>query len=145
MGINLQDLIGGSITDGVAKIISLFKVDPTVALDKQTEVQEIVLKMQSDASAALAQQLHDQSLIDQTEAASPDKYTSRARPSILYICGLAFLSNYVVGPFATWIAGLCGHPIQYPTLDISTMQPVMLGLLGLTAGHVYENVKGVGQ
>jgi hypothetical protein len=142
MAIDIQSLIGGSIADGVGKIISLFKVDPTVALQKQTELQEIQLKMQSDAAAAYAAQLQAQANIDQTEAASTDKYTSRARPTILWVCGCAFASNYVVAPFATWIAALSGHPIQYPVLDLSTMQPVMLGMLGLAGYHAYEKVKG---
>lgn len=143
MGLNVQDLIGGSITDGVAKIISLFKVDPTVALTKQVELEEIKLKMASDASAQIAEEIQGQLDINKAEAASGDKFTSRARPLILYICAAAMASNFVIGPFFTWIAAMNGQPnIHYPQLDWATMEPVLLGMLGLTAGHVYENVKG---
>src|SRR5579862_4163330 len=135
MGLNIQELIGGSITDGVAKIIQLFKVDPTVALEKQTEVEEIKLKMASDAAAQVAQEIEGQLEINKAEASSTDKFTSRARPLILYICGAAMASNFVIGPFFTWIAGMLGHPeIHYPQLDWATMEPVLLGMLGLTAG-----------
>jgi hypothetical protein len=142
MAFNWQDLIGGSIADGVAKIVGLFKIDPTIALEKQTELEEIRLKMTEEAANAVAQQIAGQLEIDKTEAGSSDKFTSRARPLILYICGFAMASNFIISPFATWFAALCGHAIVYPTLDMSVMMPVLLGMLGLTAGHVYENIQG---
>ena len=142
MGFDLQSLIGGSITDGIAKIISLFKIDPTVALEKNVEIQEIQLKMVSDAAAAASVQVEGQLAINQAEAQSADKFTSRARPLILYICGFALASNFIVSPFATWISGMMGYKIIYPTLDMSVMMPVLLGMLGLAGAHVYENTQG---
>jgi hypothetical protein len=143
MALNLQDLIGGSIVDGVAKIIQLFKVDPTVALEKQTELQEIQLKMTADAAAAAAAQVQAQLEINKAEASSGDKFTSRWRPAIGWICGLAMFSNFVASPFFTWAAHLLGRPdLTYPTLDMSVMMPVLLGMLGLAGAHVYENTQG---
>jgi hypothetical protein len=144
MAIDWTSLIGGSITEGVAKIVSLFKIDPTVALEKQTELEEIKLKIIADAAAQVSAQVQGQLDINKVEASSSDTYTSRARPTILYICAAALASNFVVGPFFTWFAAMFGHPtVHYPQLDWSTMEPVLLGMLGLTAGHVYENVKGI--
>jgi uncharacterized membrane protein len=141
MSLNIQDLIGGSITEGVAKIISLFKVDPTIAMEKQVELQEIALKMTADAAVAVAAQVQGQIDTNVAEAKSGDKYTARWRPTVGYICGAALASNYVIGPFCTWISGLAGHPnVSYPTLDLSVMTPILLGMLGLAGAHAYENV-----
>jgi hypothetical protein len=143
MAINWESLIGGSITDGVAKIISLFKVDPTIALEKAAEIEEIKLKMSSEAANAIAQQVQGQLEINKAEAESEDKFTSRWRPLCGYICAFALANNFIIAPFLTWISTLVsGHTITYPELDTSVMMPVLLGMLGLTAGHVYESVKG---
>jgi hypothetical protein len=48
---SVTDIIGGSITDGVAKIISLFKVDPNLALQHQTELEKIRLEQPPQTSA----------------------------------------------------------------------------------------------
>jgi hypothetical protein len=40
MGFDLSSLIGGSVGDAFQKIVGVFKVDPTVALQKQTELEE---------------------------------------------------------------------------------------------------------
>lgn len=137
----IQSALGGDIATGIAKIISLFKVDPNIALQKQTEIEEIQLGMVRDAAAQVAAQLQGQLEINKAEAASSDKFTSRARPTIMYICAVAMGSNFIVSPFATWIGQLCGKNVSYPTLDMSVMMPVLLGILGLTAGHVFENTQ----
>ncbi len=142
MAIDFQDLIGGSITEGIAKIIQLFKVDPTIALTKSTELEEIRLKISADAAQAAASQVQAQLEINKTEASSADKFTSRWRPMVGYICGFALASNFIVAPFFTWGAQLAGYKVVYPTLDMSTMMPVLLGMLGLAGAHVYENTQG---
>ncbi len=145
MSVNLEDIISGSVASGVAKIISLFKVDPTVALEKQAEITEIQLKITADAAAAAAAEVQGQLDTNKAEAASGDKFTSRWRPMVGYICGFALASNFIVAPFFTWISGMAGYKITYPTLDMSTMMPVLLGMLGLAGAHAYENVQaGIG-
>lgn len=138
----ITNAMGGDIATGVAKIIGLFKIDPTVALQKQVEVQEIQLSMARDAAAQISNQLQGQLDINKAEASSTDKFTSRWRPAVGYVCGCALFSNFIIAPFFTWATQLAGHPITYPTLDMSVMMPVLLGMLGLTAGHVYENTQG---
>ena len=138
-----QSIIGGSITDGVAKIISLFKVDPNLALQKSTELEEIRIKMQSDAAAAITAQLHDQALVNQVEAASPQIFIAGWRPFIGWVCGSGLAAQFVIGPFVTWIAALAGHPVQFPTLDLSTLGTLLLGMLGLGTMRSWEKVSGV--
>jgi Holin of 3TMs, for gene-transfer release len=139
----ITNLLGGSITDGVAKIIGLFKVDPTVALAKQTELQEITLKMQADAAAAVAQQLHDQAAVNQVEAASQKLFVAGWRPFIGWVCGSGLAVQFIVGPVVTWAAALAKHPVVFPTLDMGTLMTLLLGMLGLGTMRTFEKVNGV--
>lgn len=142
----LASAMGGNIADGIAKIIGLFKIDPTVALEKQVELQEIQLKMAFDAAAAVEAQVQGQINTNLAEAQSGDKFTSRWRPFIGYVCGIALLSNFVVSPFFTWITRIDGHgDIGYPTLDLSVMTPILLGMLGLGAMRSYDKAQSSGK
>lgn len=143
MATAITNLLGGSITDGVAKIIGLFKVDPTVALSKQTELQEIVLKMQSDAAAAVAQQLHDQADVNKAEAASNSIFVAGWRPFIGWVCGSGLATQFVLAPLVTWIAALLKHPVTFPSLDMGTLMTLLLGMLGLGTMRTFEKVNGV--
>lgn len=139
----IASALGGNIADGVAKIISLFKIDPNVALQKQTELAEIQLKMQSDAAQAVAQQLHDQSAVNQAEAASSNWFVSSWRPAVGWCCALGLLVQFIIAPLVTWIAALCQHPVVFPTLDMGTLMTLLLGMLGLGGMRSYEKVSGV--
>lgn len=138
----IEDIIGGSLEEGIAKIISLFKVDPNLALSKSTELTELRLKIAGDAAVAVAAQVEGQLDVNKSEAGNTDRFTSRWRPMVGYICGFALASNFIVAPFFTWISGMMGYKIIYPTLDVSTMMPILLGMLGLGSLHAYENVQG---
>lgn len=138
----IAEALTGSIASGIASIIKLFKVDPTLALQSQTELEKIQLQMVADAANAAAAQVQGQLAINQAEASSGDKFTSRARPTIMYICGAALFSNYVLSPFVTWASALYGSKATFPTLDMSVMLPILLGMLGLGGLHAYENIQG---
>jgi len=127
----------------VAKIIGLFKIDPTVALSKQVELQEIQLGMQRDAAAAIAQQLHDQSAVNQAEAANSNVFIAGWRPFIGWVCGAGLATQFILAPFITWIAALCKHPVQFPALDMGTLLTLLLGMLGLGGMRTFEKVNGI--
>lgn len=77
------------------------------------------------------------------EAASDDKFTSRARPFILWVCGAAFAWQYVVAPMVMWIGFVIGHPLPKPPTFDSGVWELMFGMLGLGGLRTYEKVKGV--
>jgi hypothetical protein len=83
--------------------------------------------------------------IDNTEAASDSFFKSGWRPFIGWTCGSAFAWQFVGHPVLGWIVVLCGHPVDFPNLDLSTMVPVMMGMLGLGAMRTYEKVNGAGK
>ena len=137
MAFDISSLIGGNIADAVAKIISLFKVDPTVALQSQAELTKIQLGLQQE----LIQQVTDQIEVNKVEAASSKTFVAGWRPFIGWICGSAFGYVYIVQPLLGFILAAFHHPVTLPAIDLGGMMPVVLGMLGLAAGQHYENVQ----
>lgn len=135
----ISTLIGGSVTDGVAKIISLFKVDPNLALQKQVELQEIQMQMQRDLMAQVTAQIE----VNKAEASNPNLFVSGWRPYIGWVCGMACATQFVIAPLATWIAALFGKIVVFPSLDMGTLMTLLLGMLGLGGMRTYEKVNGI--
>ena len=138
MGFDLSSLIGGSIGDAFQKIMGVFKVDPTVALQKQAEIQEIQLQLQGQ----LVQQVTAQIEVNKQEAASPNMFVAGWRPFIGWICGFGLGCQFIVAPVFTWISALVKHPTPFPTLDLGTLMTLLLGMLGLGGMRTYEKVQG---
>lgn len=146
MAFNLQDIIGGSITDGVAKIISLFKVDPNLALQHQVELEKLQFDLQTKILDATAQQAIAQNQVNLAEAQSKSTFVAGWRPFIGWVCGSAFAYAFILQPLLTFIL-VATHSTfdtaKLPNLDISQMLPVLLGMLGLAAARTVEKVNGV--
>ena len=115
------------------KLLDKFVQDP--AQKAQAALQ--LLQMQQSGEL---QQMVAQLDVDKTEAANPNVFISGWRPFVGWICATAFGVNYIIGPMGTWIAALAGHPIAFPNIDVTSMMPVLLGMLGLGAYRTYEKV-----
>lgn len=139
-----MDITGlGSVFDFGSKILDKIFPDPAakaqaqLELLKQTQAGEF---KEMDAALAEAQA---QSAVNQVEAASPDTFVAGWRPFIGWVCGSAFAINFVIGPMGEWLALLAGKTAHFPTLDVATMMPVLMGMLGLGGMRTYEKFKGV--
>ena len=143
MGLALQDVIGGSILDGAAKIISLFKIPPEVALQHQAEMEKINAEMQAKVLDGITQMSIAQNEVNKVEAANPRLFISGWRPFIGWICGAALATELIVGPWATFIAGLFHRTVQFPSIDMGSLFGLLLPMLGLGAMRTYEKVSGV--
>ena len=140
----IQDVIGGSIAEGAAKIISLFKVDPNVALQNQTEVFKITEETKAKVMDGVTQMSLAQNEVNKQEAASPKLFIAGWRPFIGWICGITLGFALMVGPTLTWVSGLMHRPdAQFPKLDTATLLEILLGMLGLGGMRTYEKVSGV--
>ena len=51
--------------------------------------------------------------------------------------------NFLVIPMANFTLALSGSAIAVPLIDLSTMMPVLMGMLGLGGLRTYEKTKGV--
>jgi len=83
-----------------------------------------------------------QAAINQAEAASPRLFVAGWRPFVGWVCGSALAINYVVKPIAQWIITVYHSNLTLPTLDLSTMMPVLIGMLGLGVMRTVEKNAG---
>ena len=81
--------------------------------------------------------------VNKTEAAHRSLFVSGWRPAVGWTCCLGLASNYLLIPMANFALALADSTIEVPVLDISTMMPVLMGMLGLGAMRTAEKVKGV--
>jgi hypothetical protein len=81
--------------------------------------------------------------INKEEAKHSSLFVSGGRPFIVWVCGIGFAMNFLIGPLLTFLCALAGVPVVFPTIDISGMMPLLLGLLGLGGMRTYEKMKGV--
>lgn len=117
-----------------SKIIERVFPDP----EQRAKAQLELLKLQQEGEL---KELAAQWDILKIEAMSGDKYTSRWRPSLGWVCVAAFATQFFIGPVGTWIAMLYGKSIVFPTLDMNTFMPVLLGMLGLAGYRTYEKTR----
>jgi len=81
--------------------------------------------------------------VNKQEAAHRSLFVAGWRPFVGWTCGLALFYTYVAQPMATFVMAQTGDLVQLPQLDLSTMMPVLLGMLGLGGLRTYEKFKGV--
>lgn len=138
----IASAMGGNIAEGVAKIIGLFKIDPTIALSKQVELQEIQLKMTADAAAAAAAQVQAQITagadIIKAEANSQSWLPRNVRPLLLLLWGCMITLNALVPVIARfWMPSL--QPFQ---LDAWIYKLTAIGFTGYVTARTWEKVTG---
>lgn len=119
MALSIQDILGGSLADAVKGIIGEFKLDPTVKaqLEQQVENNAVALQQKEMEWDQALNAVAGQNI--QAEARSGDKYTSRARPSFMYIVEAILGFNYIVIPLAA-LFGSKLSPFPLPS-DLLTL------------------------
>lgn len=99
---------------------------------------ELALELQrEDVQLALAQ-----IDVNKVEAASSDKFTSRARPFILYVCGVAFAYHFVLQPLLAFCIVNMGYQLTLPDFDMESLSTVLYSILGLGGMRSVERLAG---
>ena len=139
----LLAILGGNIGDVFSKIVGTFKLSPETAAqlekakeDHAADLALMQLQMQGKLQDALTAEVQAASSNIQAEEKSGDKYTSRARPTFLYICNLVILWNYVIVPL--WHE----KPIDLPEPLFWLFGSVMLGYVGARSWEKISGVQG---
>ena len=111
------------IIDGVRGI-----ADDLITTEKERrelDIREQELFVRSDES---------QNAVNVINARDDDKFNRRARPFILWGCGIALLYSALVEPFARFVATVIfGYTGTFPVVDTAVLEFVLYGLLGLGA------------
>ena len=81
--------------------------------------------------------------INKQEAAHRNIFVAGWRPFIGWSCGFAMCYAYIIQPITVFILAQTGNLVNLPTLDLSEMMPVLLGMLGLGGLRSFEKYKKV--
>ena len=65
------------------------------------------------------------------------------RPTLAWICVLAFGFQFLVIPITTWYAAITNNPITLPTLPSDVLMTTLFALLGLTGARSFEKLKKI--
>ena len=107
--------------------------------EKEKAAREIEAKLAEHLAKSDLAQLE----VNKQEAAHRSLFVAGWRPFVGWTCGLALFYTYVAQPIAMFVMAQTGDLVQLPHLDLSTMMPVLLGMLGLGGLRTYEKFKGV--
>lgn len=119
----------------------------TSILDKFIEDKD--QKAQLAHEVATMAQKHAQELakaqleVNKVEAAHNSLFVSGWRPAVGWCCVLGMAGNFILIPFTNFILALLAIQITIPLIELETMMPVLMGMLGLGAMRSYEKTKGV--
>ena len=115
-------------------------VDDLFTSDEEREAAKLKL-LEMEQKGELAQ-----ISVNMQEAKSEHVFVSGWRPAVGWTCTAAFAYAFVLQPFAAFIALVSGMDPALlealPDLDIGSMMPVLLGMLGLGAMRSYEKKSG---
>jgi hypothetical protein len=119
----------------------------TGLLDKFIEDKDQKAKLAHEV-ATMAQR-HAQELakaqleVNKAEAAHTSMFVAGWRPAVGWCCVLGMAGNFMVIPFTNFVLALLSIEVIIPLIDLETMMPVLMGMLGLGAMRSYEKTKGV--
>ena len=81
--------------------------------------------------------------VNKAEAQHRSLFVSGWRPAVGWTCCIGLASNYLFIPLANFTLALADSTIEIPILDMATMMPVLMGMLGLGAMRTVEKTKKV--
>ncbi len=82
--------------------------------------------------------------VNQNEAKHKSVFVSGWRPACGWICVLGFSVNFLIIPTVNiYLTAWTQIPLLIPSLDVSEMMPVLLGMLGLGGMRTVEKTKNV--
>lgn len=125
------------------KLIDRLWPDPT---ERDKAKLELLRMQQSGELAELAATTDlakGQLEVNKAEAANTNVFVSGWRPMVGWVCAAGLGSQFIVSPFAEFIANAVGHPVEYPQLDLGTLMTLLFGMLGLGAMRTQEKISGV--
>lgn len=89
------------------------------------------------------EQIVEQIKTNQIEAAHQSMFVAGWRPAVGWVCALAMLLNFILIPFINLGMEFAGQDIRLDLIEMDTMMPVLLGMLGLGGMRSYEKARSV--
>ena len=125
----------------IDKLVNLIP-DPAAREKARLEAQAQLVAQQDDLVKAFLASDAAQAQVNAKEAGSTNMFIAGWRPGLGWVLSSSFAWVYVLQPITSFILTAIGHPIALPTLDMSQMAPVLMGMLGLAGLRTYEKNSG---
>lgn len=120
----------------------LDRILPDKTANDAAKAQLLSLQVSGELASNIAQ-----AQIDQTEAANSSLFVAGWRPFVGWACGGAFVYAFIVQPLLqfTLVAFHSTFDItKLPSLNLTEMMPVLIGMLGLGAMRSFDKAQGTG-
>jgi len=120
-------------------------VGDTVKGIMQTITDAKEKKIEADIAFAKLEMLvpQMQMQINLKEAENPSLFVSGWRPAVGWTCTAGLAYQYLLAPLANGGLSIAGLTATFPTLDLSTLLPLLLGMLGLGGIRTVEKLGNV--
>lgn len=125
--------LSGELLDNVASIFKDYQ-------EKKITKEELKFKLQTFEAQNEQDLRLAQIALNAEEAKHHSMFVAGWRPFLGWVCGLGFAMNFLVAPIGTFIASWLGYSIVFPQADLTTMMPVLLGMLGLGGMRTFEKL-----
>ena len=116
-------------------------------LEKAIPDADLRRQLSHDISTMAEKNAHEQIKaqleINKAEAGHKSLFVSGWRPAVGWTCCLGMAANFLLIPMANFSLALGQSDISIPLIDLETMLPVLLGMLGLGGMRSFEKSKGV--
>ena len=128
----LDKLLGGGLVGSVGKIL-----DELHTSDEEKANAKIKLQ-------ALENELKTKQIdVNKVEAGHRSIFVAGWRPFLGWVSGISVAFVYLFQPFIVMVLKIFGSDIELPTLDLSQLMPLILGMLGLGGLRSFEKARGV--
>jgi hypothetical protein len=116
-------------------------------LEKAIPDADLRRQLSHDISTMAEKNAHEQIKaqleINNTEAKHNSLFVSGWRPAVGWTCCLGMAANFLLIPMTNFVLALASSDITIPLIELETMLPVLLGMLGLGGMRSFEKSKGV--
>lgn len=124
-----------------AKLIDKLIPDPQAKAKAQLELAQMQQNGDLAQLAAETDLMKGQQAINVEEAKSDKLFIAGWRPFIGWTCGVAFAYHFIVAPLLVFFLSAFGHTMAIPSFDMSALNTVLMGMLGLGGLRTYEKIK----
>jgi len=116
-------------------------------LDKAIPDKDLKEKLTHEIATMAERHAQEQAMaqieVNKVEAAHNSMFVAGWRPAIGWVCCLGMAGNFLIIPFVNMGLELAETGVVIPMIELETMMPVLMGMLGLGAMRSYEKGKGV--
>ena len=128
----LDKLLGGGGIKAIGNIVD----EVFTSEDERNQAKISIQKIE----ARLKEKQMD---INAVEAGHRSIFIAGWRPALGWISALSVGYVYLFQPFIVMGLKIAGSDVELPTLDLSQLMPLILGMLGLGGLRTFEKAKGV--